>query len=219
MLIQIMKSKWTHEALCKLLCLPDSYRLLWEVCFEQGYFQLSTWGKTLYQQQEKKKKKKKILSQYNLVLPCDAVIKFPKFPELSRCLGSDCSHPFHVTIHNYKSKISNSSQGNKSAGRQVWRWMNNGWNLCQTWFTVGKLSSPSGWDWSLSEVCTHRSPRPEHPALHTLATPCTSAHLLLHLAKERDFTHSLPEFLLSREAENQQNDDINSSRTNSLLVA
>lgn len=61
---------------------------------------------------EKETSKKK-LSQYNLVLPCDADWCMIKFPELSRCLGSDCSHPFHVTIHNHKRKIWNSSEGNR----------------------------------------------------------------------------------------------------------
>lgn len=61
----------------------------------------------------KKKKKKKILSQYNLAWPCDADWCVIKFPELSRCLRSDCSHPFHVAIHNHKRKIWNGSQGNR----------------------------------------------------------------------------------------------------------
>lgn len=89
----------------------------------------------------------------------------------------------------------------------------NGWNLCQMWFTEEKSNSLSGWEqgnWSLLEVLLHQadSQRSTHTWIpwdkwltpgapgqstphSTLCplTPCMS--LLLHLAKERDFTPSL----------------------------
>lgn len=40
---------------------------------------------------------KRILFQYDLVPACDADWSVIKFPEPSRCLGSDCSRPFSTT--------------------------------------------------------------------------------------------------------------------------
>ena len=222
-----------------LWCLPDSDRLLREVCLNEAIFSHplgKKWGEKI------KREIKRISFPYNLVPPRDADWSAITFPEPSRCLGRDCSHPSTTTTHNHKSKHRNRAQSKKRVGSSVRRWMmklrktrakhdlqqRNGILLPGE----GKLISPR------SRVPLHHadSHRPVHIQIHRDTgwrpqEPQTRIRLSVH------FVHLIPQghcyyiqqrkkilfpifhsSYCHREVENQQSDNMNFSRTNSLLL-